>query len=309
MKNINIQINASFNLDDGKILRVELNPKKNNYNIYINGLSAIHHIHSIESMLNLPITDYTCIPEWLTKTLLSLGTQKSVKPDECVAVLSAKKYKSDMPNIITYNEYCKLDPITKKSYDIITPPNETIYDKYLFICRILKSGLRNLKELSAHLTLQSDTEETFIEFKTNTSNPLKTESIITRNIYKNEKHYTHLRCTDLKEFDKDWPELEQLRKLIKKHSINKKFLNWNAFEVPVYICKLKNISNTNQPYLQTFFNKEDIEKEYEIFHVIKLPHESYIKELSNYGTTQTSTLDVCDIITELITHISKLKEF
>ena len=54
---------------------------------------------------------------------------------------------------------------------------------------------------------------------------------------------------------------------------------------------------------------EDIEKEYEIFHVIKLPHESYIKELSNYGTTQTSTLDICDIITELIIHISKLKEF
>ena len=90
MKNINIQINASFNLDDGKILRIELNPKRNNYNIYINGLSAIHHIHYIESMLNSPITDYNCIPEWLAKKLSSLGRQKSVKPDECVAVLSAK---------------------------------------------------------------------------------------------------------------------------------------------------------------------------------------------------------------------------
>ena len=306
---IKITLQSHLKLDNDKHLDLEFNLHKNIFDIKINGKSAITQKAYLEEIiLYKPITQMTEIPERITEKIQLLSDYKTTDASKVVAVLSNKQNKQNnieqyinesvhLPKTLTLDEYLSLDKHMQKLYDILTPVDESKLEAYKFICNTIKSGSRHIDKLYIKITTQTKTTKLVIDITGNAKCNIK----LTQSIYKDKTWYENLKCVDLKYFGNEL--LDDLNKYINGQMAAKDISNWDSFKVPMYICKLKNTNNTDNPYITTYFDKSEIPATYEILNVQYIPHTSYIKELSHQDTVTISACDICDYIIDILNKI------
>lgn len=307
--NIQITLQSHLKLDNDKHLDLEFNLNKNTFDIKINGKSAITQKAYLEEViLCKPITQMTEIPENITEKIQLLSDYKTTDVSKVVAVLSNKQSKQNsieqwvnddiyLPRTLTLEKYLSLDKHIQKLYDIRTPVDETKIDTYKFICNTIQSGRRQIDNLYIKIATQTETAKLVIDVTGNAKCNIK----LNQSIYKDKTWYENLKCIDLRYFSNEL--LDDLKMYINKQMNAKDISNWDAFKIPMYICKLKNTNNTNNPYITTYFDKSEIPTTYEILNVQYIPHASYIKELSHQDTVTISACDICDCIIDILNKI------
>lgn len=285
--------------------------KKNTFDIKINGKSAITQKAYLEEIiLCKPITQMTEIPERITEKIQLLSDYKTTDASKVVAVLSNKQNKQNsieqcinknihLPKTLTLDEYLSLDKHMQKLYDILTPTDESKLDTYKFICNTIKSGSRHIDKLYIKITTQTKTTKLVIDITGNAKCNIK----LNQSICKDGTWYENLKCVDLKYFSNEL--LDDLTMYINEQMNAKDISNWDSFTIPMYICKLKNTNNIDDPYIITYFDKSEIPATYEILNVQYVPHSSYIKELSHTDTITISACNICDCIINILDKLGK----
>ena len=308
---IQITLQAHLKLDNNKDLDLEFNLHKNTFDIKIQGKSAITQKSYLEEIiLCKPITQMTEIPGNITKKIQLLSDYKTIDVSKVAIVLSNKQDKQNgieqyindnvhLPKTLTLDEYLSLDKHIQKLYDILTPVDESKLDIYKFICNTIKSGSRHIDKLYIKITTQTKTTKLVIDITGNAKCNIK----LNQSICKDGTWYENLKCVDLKYFSNEL--LDDLTMYINEQMNAKDILNWDSFKVPMYICKLKNANNIDNPYIITYFDKSEIPATYEILNIQYVPHASYIKELSHTDTITISACDICDCIIDILDKIGK----
>lgn len=308
---IQITLQAHLKLENNKDLDIEFNLHKNTFDIKIQGKSAITQKGYLEDIiLCKPITQMTEIPRSITEKIQLLSDYKTTDVSKVVAVLSNKKSKQNdigqfindsmhLPKTLTLDEYVSLDKHIQKLYDILTPVDESKLDAYKFICNTIKSGSRHIDKLYIKITTQTKTTKLVIDITGNAKCNIK----LNQSIRKDGTWYENLKCVDLKYFSNEL--LDDLTMYINEQMNAKDISNWDSFKIPMYICKLKNTNNIDDPYIITYFDKSEIPATYEILNVQYVPHSSYIKELSHTDTITISAYNICDYIIDILDKIGK----
>ena len=306
---IQITLQAHLKLENNKDLDIEFNLHKNTFDIKIQGKSAITQKGYLEDIiLCKPITQMTEIPRNTTEKIQLLSDYKTTDVSKVVAVLSNKKSKQNdigqfindsmhLPKTLTLDEYVSLDKHIQKLYDILTPVDESKLDTYKFICNTIKSGSRHIDKLYIKITTQTKTTKLVIDITGNAKCNIK----LNQSICKDGTWYENLKCVDLKYFSNEL--LDDLTMYINEQMNAKDISNWDSFTIPMYICKLKNTNNTDNPYIVTYFDRSEIPATYETLNVQYVPHASYIKELSHQDTITISACDICDCIIDILNKI------
>ena len=308
---IQMTLQSHLKLDNDKHLDLEFNLQKNTFDIKINGKSAITQKAYLEEIiLCKPITQMTEIPERITEKIQLLSDYKTTDASKVVAVLSNKQNKQNsieqcinknihLPKTLTLDEYLSLDKHMQKLYDILTPTDESKLDTYKFICNTIKSGSRHIDKLYIKITTQTKTTKLVIDITGNAKCNIK----LNQSICKDGTWYENLKCVDLKYFSNEL--LDDLTMYINEQMNAKDISNWDSFTIPMYICKLKNTNNIDDPYIITYFDKSEIPATYEILNVQYVPHSSYIKELSHTDTITISACNICDCIINILDKLGK----
>lgn len=305
---IQITLQSHLKLDNDKHLDLEFNLHKNTFDIKINGKSAITQKAYLEEIiLCKPITQMTEIPERITEKIQLLSDYKTIDASKVVAVLSNKQNNIKqcinenihLQKTLTLDEYLSLDKHMQKLYDILTPVDESKLDTYKFICNTIKSGSRHIDKLYIKITTQTKTTKLVIDITGNAKCNIK----LNQSICKDGTWYENLKCVDLKYFSNEL--LDDLTMYINEQMNAKDISNWDSFKIPMYICKLKNTNNIDDPYIITYFDKSEIPATYEILNVQYVPHSSYIKELSHTDTITISACNICDCIINILDKLGK----
>lgn len=191
-------------------------------------------------------------------------------------------YDINRKNIMPYPDLLNLNKEIRKQYDIITPKDETLFDVYHFLANTLDDCKKSITDLTAMLEITTATSKMEIHIilnkdtdtlKLDTRQSILNDGIWYENLYSISLDYFKQENFDIDEIDFPF--------IVKAHS-HKDIDNWSMFEVPLYICKLKNIyPNTEHlPYIQSFLSMSDIPDEYKLLCIQKIPHETYIAEFS-----------------------------
>lgn len=185
-------------------------------------------------------------------------------------------------NIMPYTDLLKLNKEIRKQYDVITPKDESIFDIYRFLTNIIDDYKESITDLTTVLEITTPVSKMEIiiisnkdtnTFKLNTRQSILKKGIWYENLY--NISLDHFKQENININNIDFPFAMEI-------NFNKNIDNWSMFEVPLYICKLKNIyPNTEHlPYIPSFLYMSDIPDEYKLLCTQKIPHETYIAEFS-----------------------------
>lgn len=284
---LNLKVKATICENDTN-LNLQFDTKKETYDVKINGKSLI-------ATFDDSLIDNETWSDKLAETLKLLMLHRSVKLEKCYAIMKPinqvnindenEKYllfDMNRKNIMTYTDLLKLNKEIRKQYDIITPKDETLFDVYHFLANILSDYKKNIIDLTAILEITTPVSKMEINivlnkntdtFKLNTRQSILKDGTWYENLYNISFDYFKQENIDMDKIDFPFGI---------EACLNKSIDNWSMFEVPLYICKLKNIyPNTEHlPYIQSFLYMSDIPDEYKLLCIQKIPHETYIAEFS-----------------------------
>lgn len=284
---LNLKVKATI-CENNTNLNLRFDTKKETYDVKINGKSLI-------STLDDTLIDNETWSDKLAETLRLLTLHRSVKLEKCYAIMKPvsqiditdenKNYllfDINRKNIMPYTDLLKLNKEIRKQYDVITPKDETLFDVYHFLKNTLSDYKKNITDLTAILEITTATSKMSIHIILNKdTNALKLDT--RQSILKSGIWYENLYNISLDYFKQDNIDIDKIDFpfIVDAHS-HKDIDNWSMFEVPLYICKLKNIyPNTEHlPYIQSFLYMSDIPDEYKLLCIQKIPHETYIAEFS-----------------------------
>lgn len=299
---VSLKLKATIYKDE-TTLDLRFDTKKETYDVKINGNSLV------------TIFDDTLIHDetWskiLADKLRLLALHRSVKLENCYAIMKPASqvdindenenyllFDITCKNIMPYPDLLKLNKEIRKQYNIVTPKDETIFDVYNFLVNILYDYSENITDLTAVLDITTPVSEMKVNIMLNKdTNTVKLDT--KQSILKNGIWYKNLYCIDLNYFKQENMNIDQIDfPFGMRATLDKDIDNWSLFEVPLYICKLKNIyPNTKHlPYIQSFLYMSDIPDEYELLYTQKIPHETYMAEFSpksylTFDFTQTFRL-------------------
>ena len=288
---VNLKVKATI-CENNTNLNLKFDTKKETYDVKINDTSLIT---TFDDGL---IDNETWSDAWsddLAETLRLLTLHKSVKLEKCYAIMKPVSqidinsenenyllYDINRKNIMPYPDLLKLNKEIRKQYDIITPKDETLFDVYHFLANTLDDYKKSITDLTAMLEITTATSKMEIHIilnkdtdtlKLDTKQSILNDGIWYENLYSISLDYFKQENIDIKEINFPF--------IVEAHS-HKNIDNWSMFEVPLYICKLKNIyPNTEHlPYIQSFLSMSDIPDEYKLLCIQKIPHETYIAEFS-----------------------------
>lgn len=298
---LNLKVKATICENDTN-LNLQFDTEKETYDVKINGTSLI-------ATFNDTLIDNETWSDDLAETLRLLTLHRSVKLKKCYAIMKPVNqidindenthyllFDINRKNIMPYNDLLKLNKEIRKQYNIITPTNETLFDVYHFLTNTLNDYKENITDLTAILEITTATSKMEINITSNKgTNTLKLDT--RQSILRNDIWYNNLDCISLDYFKQENMDIEEINfPFIVEAHLNKDIENWSMFEVPLYICLLKNIypNAENLPYIQAFLSMSNIPDEYKLLYTQKIPHETYIAEFSpkiyNIDFTQTFRL-------------------
>lgn len=298
---VNLKVKATI-CENNTNLNLQFDTKKETYDIKINNTSLI-------ATFDDTLIDNETWSDDLAETLRLLTLHRSVKLEKCYAIMKPINqidindknenyllFDINRKNIMPYTDLLKLNKEIRKQYDIITPKDETLFDVYHFLTNILDGYKENVTDLTAILEITTPVSK--MEISITLNKDADTFKLNTRqSILRNDIWYNNLYCISLDYFKQENMDIKEINfPFIVEAHLNKDIENWSMFEVPLYICLLKNIypNTENLPYIQAFLSMSDIPDEYKLLYTQKIPHETYIAEFSpkiyNIDFTQTFRL-------------------
>lgn len=304
---VTLKVKATLKNEENS-LDLQFDTSKKNYDIKINNTSLI-------SAFNESIVDTI---DWLDgpKNILKLlTTHKSVKIEDCIAILKPAKdivinekneeyllYNKYRRNIMPYNELIEFNEDIQKQYNIITSKTETIFDSYKFIADIIRYYNTNVTDMLAVLDIT--TEDSKMNINLTYIGDKKFKVTVKQSLYRNNTWYENLYGISTKYFKQPDVDIERFA-LPYSIYLPKNIDNWSTFEIPLYIYRLKADYAITQdsPYIISSTCVTNIPDKYELLCMQTIPHETYLKEFEQKQIDplkfDDATMLIYSIITEL----------
>lgn len=180
----------------------------------------------------------------------------------------------------------------------------------MFLTNAISTYKDNIMDMVTILEVTTPTSEmkvhiTFDGYEKNNNRNAKIT--VKQNILKNNIWYKNLYGIKLDHFKQPDIDIENigLPYQIEAH-LTKSIDDWSMFEVPLYICKLKNIyqNASKLPYIASYTSMKAIPDEYELLYTQRVPHETYMSEISK---NQPELLDFTQIFRLISNTLQELK--
>ena len=296
---IDLNVNAAIKVNN-MLLELNYNTSDHeSHDISING-DSIYYSDAESTLAKLQsIKD---LPNTLLTKLKFLCTDYSVLPYDSYAILSNKKIANELnnekgeelPTIITGIDYINLPEGKQKAYEVLTPYHETLLDRYELMNDIIAALGHRITKLIVYIDISTSTTDMTLTI-------IDDQIHVKQSVTIDGKTYRNLSTVDIITLDKD--DAKEFNNLLISSLLKDKLCmditNRKIFTVPLYICKLKEESDT-LPYIQAFTNCSQIPYEYEIVFKDEILHDQYLKLLSDNTPVPISPSDTLACMKHII---------